>query len=182
MDDKRIIDLLYARDEAAVTELEKKYGGLCMCLISRILPDRRDAEECMSSVFMKLWRSIPPAKPENLKAYVAKIARNEAIASYRRIGTDRGSVSLEELDDFLPAGVRAEDELEAKLLTEAINRFLSGLDPKKRMIFLRRCWCFESVHDIAKSLSMSEKKVSDILFKTKRSLKTYLMKEKLINE
>lgn len=184
MDDKRIISLLYACDEAAVTELEKKYGALCRSLILRVLTDRRDAEECLNSVFMNLWKSIPPAKPDNLQAYVAKAARNEAIAKYRRLREDGSlaNASLEELDDFLPAGTRIEDEVEAKLLTDAINAFLGGLDPKKRAIFVRRYWRFDTIRDIAKAFSLSEAKVSDMLFKTKRSLKRYLIKEGLLND
>ena len=174
MDDKRIISLLYARDEAGVAELEKKYGALCRSLISRVLYDRRDAEECLNSVFMNLWKSIPPAKPDNLQAYVAKAARNEAIARYRRL--------REDVDDFLPAGKRIEDEVEAKLLTDAINAFLGGLNPKKRAIFVRRYWRFDTIRDIAKAFSLSEAKVSDMLFKTKRSLKRYLIKEGLLND
>lgn len=183
MDDKRIIELLYARDEAAIAELEKKYGGLCRSLISRVLTDRRDAEECLNSVFMKLWSSIPPASPENLQAYVAKAARNEAISRYRSLrGSGRANVSFEALDDILPAGTRIEDEAEARLMAEAINRFLGGLDPKKRAIFLRRYWCFESVMEISREFSLPEKRISDILFKTKLSLKKYLIKERLIDE
>lgn len=184
MDDKRIITLLYARDETAIIELEKKYGGLCRSLISRILIDSRDAEECLNNVFIKLWKNIPPANPKNLQAYIAKAARNEAITKYRYLREhDSGiNISLEEIDDFLPAGMKVEDEVEAKLLFEALDRFLGGLHPKKRTIFLRRYWLFESVHEIAMSLSLPESKVSDILFKTKRSLKQYLIKERLINE
>jgi RNA polymerase sigma-70 factor (ECF subfamily) len=184
LDDERIIALLYARDEAAIAELESKYGGLLMSLISRILTDRRDAEEAMNGVLMKLWESIPPARPENLQAYAAKAARNEAITRYRRLRECGGlkNASLEDLGDILPAETSIEDEFEAKLLSDAINAFLGRLDPRKRTIFVKRYWCFESVREIAAAMELPESKVSDILFKTKRSLKRYLIKERLINE
>ena len=76
MDDSSIVALLESRDESAIPALMEKYGGLTRSLTGRILRDSRDAEECASDVFLRLWMSIPPAKPKNLAAYTAKTARN----------------------------------------------------------------------------------------------------------
>lgn len=62
MKDSEIIALLNNRDEAAVEALKDRFGGLCFSLASNILADRRDAEECVSSVLFKLWSSIPPGR------------------------------------------------------------------------------------------------------------------------
>ena len=47
MDDRKIIELFFERDEKAISEIEKKYGGLCRSVASNILAMREDVEECL---------------------------------------------------------------------------------------------------------------------------------------
>ena len=37
-----------------------------------IVPDSRDVEECVSDTWLRVWNSIPPDRPDSLKAYVAR--------------------------------------------------------------------------------------------------------------
>ena len=64
MDDKKIIELFFARDEKAISETEKKYGKLARYVASNILSSREDAEECVNDALLALWNSIPPDTPE----------------------------------------------------------------------------------------------------------------------
>ena len=68
MDDKKIIELFFARDEEALAQTEKKYGALCKYIASNILAIREDAEECVSDVMLALWQNIPPDCPRDLRA------------------------------------------------------------------------------------------------------------------
>ena len=70
MDDKRIIELFFAREERAIAETEKKYGALCRYIAGNVLASSEDVEECVSDVLLALWNAIPPDKPEDLCAYV----------------------------------------------------------------------------------------------------------------
>ena len=45
MEDNRIIDLYWAREEQALTETERKYGGYCRTIARNILKIHEDAEE-----------------------------------------------------------------------------------------------------------------------------------------
>ena len=63
MEDQQIIRLLFLRSETAIDELQQKFGGLCRSIISRILPDSRDVEECTSDTYLRVWNSIPPQRP-----------------------------------------------------------------------------------------------------------------------
>ena len=49
MDDKKIIEMFFARDEGAIKETEKKYGKLCRYIASNILASREDSEVSASS-------------------------------------------------------------------------------------------------------------------------------------
>lgn len=45
MDDTQIVALYWARDEAALAESERKYGGYCRAIALGILESREDAAE-----------------------------------------------------------------------------------------------------------------------------------------
>ena len=49
MDDSKIIDLYWQRDEKAIEETDSKYGAYCRAGSMNILGVREDAEECVSS-------------------------------------------------------------------------------------------------------------------------------------
>ena len=48
MDDEQILDLYFARDEQALAETDRKYGGYCYSLANGILNSEQDAEETVS--------------------------------------------------------------------------------------------------------------------------------------
>ncbi|MBR6429298.1 MAG: sigma-70 family RNA polymerase sigma factor [Clostridia bacterium] len=176
MTDEEIISLLHKRDESAVKSLTERFGGLCRTMIDGILADRRDAEECFNSVFMRIWSNIPPAQPNNLTAYIAKIARNEALMLYRSNKSRRLDelVPFEELEGSIPS---VENEVEARLTAELINRFLKEQSSIKRSVFVRRYWFADSIPDISKRFGMTESAVVNLLYKLRKKLKTYLERE-----
>ena len=78
MDDAAIVALFWARDERAIPAAAEKYGAYCAGIAGSILPDRRDAEECVSDVWLRLWNAIPPERPRSLAAYIATVTRHPA--------------------------------------------------------------------------------------------------------
>lgn len=179
MDESSLLALYNARDEKAISETNAYCGALCRGLLSNILKDKRDVEECLNSVYMKLWQSIPPAEPKSFKAYAAKAARNEALMKVRH---DKRRLKEEampeaELASFLPP---VESEAEAKELTEAINRFLKAQPEEKRKLFIRRYWYFDSLKDAADKLGMSQSKAASMLFRLRNELRAYLEREELL--
>lgn len=48
MEDGKIIELFYLRDQAAIAETDKKYGRYCRRVSYNILSNREDTEECVS--------------------------------------------------------------------------------------------------------------------------------------
>jgi len=185
MTDSEIIALLNSRDETAVNALNARFGGLCFSLARNILSDRRDAEECVSTVFFKLWNGIPPASPKDLTAYVAKAARNEAMARYRSNSAVRNlaaAVPLEELETCLAGAWSTEESLEVKALAKAVEEFVRSLPAEQRGVFMRRYWFFDKAKTIAEQFGISEKRVNTLLAKTRRQLRNYLIKEEYINE
>ena len=178
MEDLQIIGLLFQRSETAIFALQQKFGGLCRSIISNILPDNRDVEECMSDAFLRVWNSIPPQRPERLDSYIARIARNVALdrydyntASMRNTGM---TLAFEELALYLPSRDQETDAVEFKSF---INRFLRGLPKASRMMFVRRYWYGESIAQIADAFECSEEKVKSTLFRTRNKLRQAMIKE-----
>lgn len=180
MPDTTLLDKLSDRDESALEELAGAYGSYCKSVALQILGSAEDAEECVSDALHKVWQTVPPARPESLKFYFAKITRNLALnrrkAQYAtRRGSGEGCLSVHELDECLPAPETVEGELERKLLATAISDFLSNLSPDARILFVRRYWYLEGVGELARRFGVSESKVASSLSRTRKKLRRYLL-------
>ncbi len=181
MTDEEIIGLFFARNERAITESQRRYGGYCRSLAARMLRSPQDVEEVLSDTWLKAWQSIPPNRPQDLKLYFARISRNlscnrlrEGTAAKRFCGMD---AVLDELAECLPGGVSPESEVSAAQLQEAINRFLRSLPRAECDLFLRRYFHAESLETIARAYGLRKNTVSVKLHRTRERLRAYLKKE-----
>lgn len=185
MEDSQILDLFAARDERALAAAKTQYENGCFQIALRILRRREDAEEAINDMWLKIWQSIPPARPENLFAYLSAAARNCALNKLAmRNSEKRGSgeypAALEELSECLPSGENPEQTVDARLLREAISVFLESLAAESRMIFVERYMRLSPVAEIAEKYGISVSKVKVTLLRTRRKLKSYLKKEEWI--
>ena len=180
-EDNEIIKLYFNRDENAVIETERKYNSFIFSVCFGILQQEQDSEECVNSVYQKMWESIPPERPDDLKAYVARIARTTAIDRYRsnnRIKRAAGVIdSLDDYAESLASDYNIEDEINANDLANTINRFLSGLPERNRVCFVKRYYFNNSFDEIVKQTHMPRSTVHMILERVKKELKEYLSKE-----
>ncbi len=182
MEDTRIIDLYLSRSPQAISETERKYGKLCRSIAGSILKNWSDAEECVNDTYLAVWNAIPPHEPRSLVAFLAKITRRIAINRYfsdttQKRGGGQVPLTLEELREFISTGPGVEEHISAKQMQEAVNRFLAGLPENERNVFLRRYFLMDPVKNIAVSFGFSEGKVSSMLHRTRKKLRTYLEME-----
>lgn len=70
MDDLKIIELYFERNEQAIKETDIKYGKLCHSISFNILKNREDSEECVNDTYAGIWNAIPPTRPNNLMAFI----------------------------------------------------------------------------------------------------------------
>ena len=181
MKDEELIELFYARSERAITETSQKYRCFCEKIANNILNNRQDTEECMSDSLLKVWNSIPPARPSSLAAYLARIVRNTALHVYeRKCAQKRGSgafaLLLSELEECV--GDPSQDSVvESMLIRSVLNRFLDGLNPEQRAVFVRRYWTAQPIEQIAAEIGVSKSKVESMLFRLRNRLREELKKE-----
>lgn len=180
MDDKTILQLLWQRAESALTALAEKYGKGLYRLAMNLLNSQPDAEETVNDTYLSLWNAIPPAKPNPLSAYIYRVGRNTALKRLRENSAlkrcSRYDVSLDELAGTL-SGATLEEEYNAVLLGQCIDRFLDTLSPQNRRIFLRRYWFGDSIETLAREESLSPNSLSVRLLRLRKQLKDYLLKE-----
>ena len=182
MDDSRIVELYWQRNEAAIRQTSEKYGGRLRSLAYGIVSDRQTAEECENDTYLKAWNAIPPHQPKSyLYAFLARITRHIALNCCRDRGRLKRSAFICELSAELEQCIPAPDDtacrLDDMMLANVVNGFLSQLDAEKRNIFIRRYWYLDSVAAIAGRLALSESKVKTTLFRCRRRLREYLEKE-----
>ena len=176
MEDKRIIDLYHARDEAAIRETNRKYGRYCHAIAYRILRDDRDSEECVSDTWMRAWNAMPPDRPDILSVFLGKITRNLSLDRVKRMnsakrGGGQREMVLEELADSIPSEDFSGRLVEEMELTELLNDFLGGLSVQNRIVFMQRYWHMLTVKEIALQTKMKESAVKMSLARSRKKLK-----------
>lgn len=178
MDDNGIIELLLARAEQAIGELEARYGKLCRKISYNILKNTLDVEECVNDAYLGVWNSVPPNRPNLLSAYLCRIVRNISIKRYySNTAARRNSqydVALEEIENCLAGPNSVEEEIDGRELTHTIEQFLDTLNQENRVIFMRRYWFADSYRDIAERTGLTEKNVSVRLTRIRRQMQEYL--------
>lgn len=180
MDDAKIIDLFWARNEDAIKETDKVYGRKLHSLANKIVNNREDAEESVSDTYMKTWEIIPPQRPNHFYAFLASICRHLSFHKVDwKMAAKRNAevVSLtQEMELCIPDTSR-DRVLEGKELGRIMNAFLESIPKDTRLIFLRRYWHLDTIAEIAARYGMTESKVKMQLSRTRTKLRTYLESE-----
>ncbi|MBQ9131469.1 MAG: RNA polymerase sigma factor [Clostridia bacterium] len=183
MEDFQIVNLYWARNEAAISESDRKYGRMLQSLSLSILSSRQDAEECVNDTYLAAWKSMPTQRPSYLGAFLSKITRNLSIDRYRASRREkRGGVELvlEELSECVSSADSVEQDYENGRLTAALNGFLYKLEPEKRVMFIRRYFYSQPIAQIAAELGVGESKVKITLYRIREKLRQSLEEQELL--
>ena len=180
MDDAKIIQLYWDRDELAIPVTANKYGNYCTSIAKNILGNNEDAEECVNDTYMNAWNSMPPHRPSILSTFLGKIVRNLSIKRYKHNTADKrgggqATVVLDEIAELVSDTDSVEQEIDRKELVKAIDSFLERLPNDKKNIFVCRYWYFDSISDIANRFGMTENNVSVTLNRLRLKLHNYLL-------
>lgn len=182
MEDSKIIELYWLRDESAIHATSQKYGAYLFKIAYNILADSQDSEESVNDTYLKAWNSMPPHRPDLLAAFLGKITRELSIDRLRWHTRQKRAASgyapaLAELEECVSGQDSAEDQAALRLLAEAIGAYLRSLTPEARNIFVGRYFYLDSIRETAAYYGISESKVKSLLHRTRKGLKAYLEKE-----
>ena len=187
MEDSKIVELYWHKNENAIKETNSKYGAYCFAIADNILHNKEDSEECVNDTWLNAWNAMPPQKPTKLQMFLAKITRNLSFNRFNaRSAEKRGGgeivLVLDELAECLASESDVISEYEAKELGQCIRRFVCSLPERDGNVFVRRYFFTEPVAEIAKRYDLTENNVMVILSRTRTKLKKNLIKEGFWNE
>lgn len=185
MEDSQIVNLFFIRSEEALRETDRKYGHFCFKIAWNILENQEDAEESVSDTYLAAWKSIPPTRPSQLSAFLAKITRHISLDRWRRRSAEKrgggeADVALEELEECAAGSNTVESTVAAKELQAALNRFLETQSEMERVLFVSRYWYLRPVKEIADKTGLSVSNVKTQLCRTRKKLRFFLEKEELL--
>ncbi len=189
MEDSRIVELYWARNEAAIAQTEEKYGHYCFTVAYNILGSSEDANESVNDAYMAAWNAMPPHRPQVLSVFLGKLTRRIGISRLRsstraKRGGGEPALPLEELAECIPDSspdrCSPEQQVEAGELAAQITSFLGTLPQTEREVFVCRYWFAAGIREISRKFGFSESRVKSMLLRTRERLRRHLSKEGLI--
>ena len=174
MHEKEIIELILGRDEKGLSLLQTYYSPLMRYIVSPILKDKREQEECISEITMKIWNNIQffDSTKGSWNGWITAISRNAALGRARKI---RPAVSTEDIPIDLPSpDPTPEEALIFKERQEMLIKALNQLSQKDRAIFYRKYYYLQSTAQIALEMSTTQRAVEGRLYRIKKRLRKEL--------
>lgn len=180
--DNEIIELYWSRDERAIKETDNKYGRYLFSVSYNIVQDNLDCEECLNDTYLGAWNSMPPARPNVLKAFLTVIIRRISVNKYNSRSKKRAvptemTVPIDELDTFLTDGSDIYKILDSEKLGRVLNSFVGSLSDRRRFIFISRYYFAESIEAISKEIGKSKSTVNKELASIRNELLSALERE-----
>ena len=180
--DRELVAMLTQRDENAIAELDRVYGSYMRAVAYGVLGNVADAEECVNDALLRVWNSIPPAAPDDLKPYLKKITRNLAIDRHRLTHRKKdipgeSIVPLDELKEDPQDSSSGPASAQDTEISELIAAFLRTQSERKVAVFVARYYHEEPVEEIARTLALPKNTVLSDLHRLRKGLAKFLEKE-----
>lgn len=172
MEDKQIILLLREHPSEGLRKALQKYGGLVRLVVSRVLDNPQDIEECVADAFVNIWRSVERIRSESLKGYLLCAACNLAINRYRQ--QKRHCFVLLDENDSTPDDVAL--TVASQEQTAALQQLIMLMCEPDREILIRKYFMFESIREISQQMKLAESQIKGRLYRGRQWLKKALLK------
>ncbi len=171
MDEREIIDLLRAHDEAGAEALARRYGPLLRYLIAPILPDGRDREECFNDVLLRVWEKIGLFDEErgSFTAWLTALARNAALTRARRRRPEEEALEGEASSDPTP-----EEALLAAERRRVLLDAVASLPREERALFWRKYYYRQPTEQIAAETGLTVRAAEGRLYRIRKKLRKRL--------
>ena len=182
MEDEKIIELYFKREEKAIEETDFKYRKYLFSIAYNVVHDRLDCEECLNDTYIGAWNAMPPSRPNVLKAFLATIVRRIAIKCYhsnkrQSLIPSEMTVSLSELEGFVSGDEDVGTDFDAERLGRVISDFVRSLSKRRQFIFMSRYYVADPIDTIASDLSLSRSMINKELAAIRIALKEKLESE-----
>jgi len=169
--DDQIIELLSNQDEHGLVMLQHQYDNLIRYFVRAILKDERDIEECISDIYLQIWKKYNLFNPTRgkLSTWLAAIARNTALNYKKR----KQVVTTELSGDFCDAQT-PEDTLLVQEGMHSLLNCIGNLTAGDRHLFYRKYYFLQPTNQIAAELGVTERSVEGRLYRMRKKLQKQL--------
>ena len=171
MSEKDIIEQLRLRADGALDMFLTRFTPLVMYVITPILENAEDREECLSEIAMRVWDGIDTYAPEkgNFSTWLTALCRNTAI---NRAKADAVHLPLDE--SIRSDAPTPEQTALLNERREQISRAILSLSDSDRALIYRKYYYLQSTEQIAAELNMSVRAAEGRLYRAKKRLRKLL--------
>lgn len=169
-----LLSAVKAGTPRALERFQATYTPLVRYIITPILPDPRDREECLTDVFLLVWQHISrydPAKG-SLTTWLTSIARNAAPNRSRAEHRHQEHAPLE--DWMQDPGETPEEALIHQEQRTALKEALECLSRAEKELFLRKYYYRQTTAQIARETGHSLRAVEGKLYRIRKRLQRQL--------
>ena len=171
MTDNELVALAQTGSSDAFSRLYDTYIRKIYNFVYYKTLNKEVAEDIVSAVFLKAWRSLDTYKQDNFSAWLYSIARN-TVTDYYRQKKDHKDIDdcwdLACLDDL-------EGRIDMGLKMEEVKKALANLKSEEREIIIMRFWLEIPFAEIANNLVKSEGAVKMSLARALKKLRVDLI-------
>ncbi len=183
VNDFEIIDSVLAGNHSDFRFLIDRYKNKAFGMLRRMLRNDEDAEEVLQDCFLKAYKNLPGFnRKSKFSTWFFRIVYNTAL---NRIGSaarkhEKERTDIESLDNVYFTGQTDSGELSEK--KEILNKVINQLPPKYSAVVTLFYLEEQSIEEIAGIMNMTESNIKVMLFRARKSLKDFILQNKLEGE
>ncbi|GIP41261.1 RNA polymerase sigma factor [Paenibacillus sp. J31TS4] len=168
--------------EALQQEVYREYYRLVYPVVFFIIKDHAAVEDIIQDSFLRaITKASQVADMEKLEGWLKTIARNSALNYVKKWKRNRDELDFDAVFVYTEAShsgtVPLEQEVEAKLLKEAVVQYVDRLKPEYRQLLEMR-WIHQlSYREMAEAMSMTEGMVRQKLYRAREAVKQKLQED-----
>ncbi len=153
--ENELVERLRKGDVHAFDQVYTKYASKLYAFSYKYLRSKEEAEELVQSVFLKVWENQQNLKKDtSFKSFLFTIAYHEICNQFRQRSYLRKFVQSSLVAER-EASDEPEGEIDAAFLMEQVNRILTKLPEKQKIIFNKSRQEGKSSKDIAAEMGLS---------------------------
>lgn len=185
MDDKQLVEKIKNNNDIAFRILIKKYKGLVMNTIYRIVRNKMDAEDIFQDVFLEVYRSIKKLRNiEDLSGWLFRIAYNKSLSFLRKKNPAKANPTTDASE--IIANVKFEinntennkspvDIIMREEANKVLFKAIDGLPAKQKKALLLHKFENYSQKEICDIMELSQASVESLIYRSKVNLRKSLV-------
>lgn len=171
--DQELFVLLQDGNKLAFEEIYERFNGLLYIYACKMIADREDARDIVQEIFVYLWSNPSIQIKTQLSSYLYTAVRYKIFDWFDK--NKSRSNYLQSLEDFAQQGAYVTDDyIREKEFASLIEKEVSLLPPKMRVIFEMSRQQHLSQKEIAEILHLSDKTVKKQMSNALRVLRLKL--------